>query len=145
MQPPQEVQGMQQGGYASAGPPPPQEGQPDQAQQFFESKVAEICAQMIEGVAPLFQVEPPEDPLVDLRREEIAVKAEDVERKKREGEERIGLDIERLNEQSRLVEERIDSSEDIAEMKDRTAQDRLDQQREFKLADLRRESNKRGF
>ena len=145
MQPPQGVQGMQQGGYASAGPPPPQQGQPDQSQQFFESKVAEICAQLIEGVAPLFQVEPPEDPLVDLRREEIAVKAEDVERKKREGEERIGLDIERLNEQSRLVEERIDSSEDIAEMKDRTAQDRLDQQREFKLADLRRESNKRGF
>ena len=110
-----------------------------------QSKVAQICAQMIEKIAPLFQVEPPEDPLVDLRREEISVKAEDVERKKREGEERIGLDIERLNEQSRLTEERIDSSEDIAEMKDRTAQDRLDQQREFKLADLRRESNKRGF
>ena len=113
-----------------------------QMKNLIDSKVAEICAQLIEQIAPSFAPQEPEDPLVALRREELAIKAEDVERKAEDADKRIALDRERLREQSRLTEEKIDSAEDIAGMKDKRTQERLEQQREFKMADMANKSMK---
>ena len=146
----QQVQQMPMGGMGGMPPQPgmappmnPQlEQMQMQMQNLIESKVAEICAQLIEQIAPSFAQQEPEDPLVDLRRQELAIKAEDVERKAEDADQRIALDRARLREQSRLTEEKIDSAEDIAGMKDKRTQERLDQQREFKMADMAEKSMK---
>ena len=111
-------------------------------QNLIESKVSEITSNLMEQIAPSFGPQQPDDPLVELRRHELAIKAEDVERKAEDADQRIALDRERLREQSRLTEEKINSSEDIAGMKDERTKERLDQQREFKMADMANKSMK---
>jgi hypothetical protein len=82
----------------------------------------------------------PEDPLVALRRQELDIKAGDLQRKQQEFGERQEIDIMKMNQDEDLTRERIDSSEDIATMRNETAQDRLEQQERFKAADLRKET-----
>ena len=74
--------------------------------------------------------------MIDLRREELDIKAADVERKAEEAEKRFGLDQERLDTQRELSEERNDIQVDIAEMKDQTAQDRLKLQQAVQMGNL---------
>ena len=146
----QQVQQMPMGGMGGMPPQPgmappmnPQLQQMQmQMQNLIESKVAEICAQLIEQIAPSFAQQEPNDPLVDLRRKELDIKEEDNDRKAKDADQRIALDRERLREQSRLTEERIDSAEDIAGMKDERTKERLDQQRELKMADMASKSMK---
>ena len=110
--------------------PPPQPGQPPnpmqmQMQAVMERKVAQISAQLIEQLAPSFGSGQDEDPLVELRREELDIKASDIERKRVEGQERLDLDKERLRQQTELTEDRIEAQMAVAEMRDQTAQDRI--------------------
>lgn len=110
--------------------PPPQPGQPPnpmqmQMQAVMERKVAQISAQLIEQLAPSFGSGEQEDPLVALRREELDIKASDIERKRIEGQERLDLDKERLRQQTELTEDRIEAQMSVAEMRDQTAQDRI--------------------
>ena len=110
--------------------PPPQPGQPPnpmqmQMQAVMERKVAQISAQLIEQLAPSFGSGQDEDPLVELRREELDIKASDIERKRVEGQERLDLDKEKLRQQTELTEDRIEAQMAVAEMRDQTAQDRI--------------------
>ena len=122
------------------GPPQQQNPQMQQMQQqmnaMMETKVAQITAQLVDQIAPAFEPKQPEDPLVGLRREELNIKAADVERKAEEAEKRFGIDQERINTQKELAEERIDTQLDIAEMKDQTAQDRLKLQQAIQMGNL---------
>ena len=143
----QQVQQLPMGGMPmQPGMAPPMNPQLEQMQMqmqnLIESKVSEITSNLMEQIAPSFGPQQPDDPLVELRRQELAIKAEDVERKAEDADQRIALDRERLREQSRLTEEKINSSEDIAGMKDERTKERLDQQREFKMADMANKSMK---
>ena len=74
-------------------PPNPQMQQMQmQMQAMMETKVAQITAQLVDQIAPAFAPKQDEDPLVGLRREELNIKAADVERKAEEAEKRFGLD-----------------------------------------------------
>jgi len=114
-------------------------------QVMLENKVAQITAQLVSQIAPAFEAKQDNDPLVDLRREELGIKAADVERKAMEAEKRFGLDQERLDTQRELTEERIDTQLDVAKMKDQTAQDRLDLQREIQMGNLAEKMTKNIF
>ena len=158
MQPPQGMPGMP--GMPPQGMPPqgmpPQPGQPpqqnpqmqqmqQQMQAMLENKVAQITAELVSQIAPSFEMQKPDDPLVELRREELEIKAADVERKAEEAEKRFGLDQERLDTQKELSEERIDTQTDIADMKNETAQDRLNLQREIQMGNLAEKMSKNFF
>jgi hypothetical protein len=114
-----------------------------QLQQQLMSQVATRVAQVIAELMAELNVNfaPPDntDPLVDLRREEIAVKAADVQRKAREFEDKQKYDIMDMEQRDEIARERLDVMEDIAEMRNDTAQDRLDQQEEFKKMDMEKE------
>ena len=142
----QQVQQLPMGMPMQPGMAPPMNPQLEQMQMqmqnLIESKVSEITSNLMEQIAPSFGPQQPDDPLVELRRQELAIKAEDVERKAEDADQRIALDRERLREQSRLTEEKINSSEDIAGMKDERTKERLDQQREFKMTDMANKSMK---
>ena len=127
-------------------PPNPQMQQMQmQMQAMMETKVAQITAQLVDQIAPAFAPKQDEDPLVGLRREELNIKAADVERKAEEANKRFGLDQERLDTQRELSEERNDIQVDIAKMKDQTAQDRLKLQQAVQMGNLAEKMTKNFF
>jgi len=106
------------------------------------NRVAQVIAELMAQLNINFAPPDPEDPLVDLRREEIAVKSADVQRKAREFEEKQKYDMVDMQQRDEIARERLDVMEDIAEMRNETAQDRLDQQEEFKKMDIEKEEGK---
>ena len=73
-------------------PPNPQMQQMQQQMQaVLETKVAQITAELVDQISPAFEPKQPEDPLIDLRREELDIKAADVERKAEEAENDLVL------------------------------------------------------
>ena len=106
------------------------------------NRVAQVIAELMAQLNINFAPPDPEDPLVDLRREEIAVKSADVQRKAREFEEKQKYDMVDMQQRDEIARERLDVMEDIAEMRNETAQDRLDQQEEFKKMDIEKEEDK---
>jgi hypothetical protein len=164
MQMQQQMQMMQQQQQQMPGPPgmpgmppqqmpgmPPQQPNPQmqqmqkQMQGMMETKVAQITAQLVDQIAPAFAPKQDEDPLVGLRREELNIKAADVERKAEEADKRLDLDQERIDTQRKLSEERNDIQVDIAEMKDQTAQDRLKLQQAVQMGNLAEKMTKNFF
>ena len=127
------------------GMPPQPNPQMQQMNAMIEAKVSQLTAQLVKQIAPAFEAKDDNDPLVGLRREELDIKAADVERKIMEAEKRFGLDKERMDTQQELAEERIDTQLDIAEMKDETAHDRLDLQREIQMGNLTEKMTKNMF
>ena len=140
---PMPPQGAMPGGMP--GMPPQPNPQMQQMNAMIEAKVSQLTAQLVKQIAPAFEAKDDNDPLVGLRREELDIKAADVERKIMEAEKRFGLDKERMDTQQELAEERIDTQLDIAEMKDETAQDRLDLQREIQMGNLTEKMTKNMF
>ena len=106
------------------------------------TRVAQVIAELMAQLNVNFAPPDPQDPLVDLRREEIAVKSADVQRKAREFEEKQKYDMVDMKQRDEIARERLDVVEDIAEMRNKTAQDRLDQQEEFKKMDIEKEEDK---
>ena len=144
--PPQQMPGMPGPPGMPPQPPNPQMQQMQQQMQaVLETKVAQITAELVDQISPAFEPKQPEDPLIDLRREELDIKAADVERKAEEAEKRFGLDQERLDTQKELSEERNDIQVDIAEMKDQTAQDRLKLQQAVQMGNLAEKMTKNFF
>ena len=79
---------------------------------------------------------PEEDPLVTIRKQELALKGQQLNQEQQQfmvREEQRQLDQSR---QDQIDRERIDTQRDIAVMKDETTKDRLDQQKELKLIDI---------
>ena len=121
-------------------PPEQQQQMQQQMMQQQQTQVATTIAELMEQINQRFLPPPPqEDPLIELRRQELEIKAGDLMRKQQEFGERQEIDIMKMEQDEDLTLERIDSSEDIAKMRNETAQDRLEQQERFKAADLRKE------
>ena len=133
MQMQQQMQIMQQ--QAMQDPAMQQQMQMMQQQMapILEDKVAQISSEILNDLAPQFSGQD-EDPLVELRREELGIKAADVERKAGEAQQRIDIEQERLDRNMDMAEDRLKTQVDIADMKNDTAQDRINLQREAQMA-----------
>ena len=129
----QQMQQMQQ--QAMQNPAMQQQLQQMQQQMapILEDKVAQISSEILSDLAPQFAVQN-EDPLVELRKEELDIKAADVDRKASEAQQRIDIEQERLDRNMDMAEDRLETQVDIADMKNDTAQDRLRLQREAQMA-----------
>ena len=127
-------------GGAPMGPPPP-----NPMQAMIESKVAQITADMLEKIAPIFEAEDTDDPLVELRREELDIKAKDVQRKAMEAQQRMEMDEDRIDKDYAMDQERMDLQADIADMKNKTAQDRLKLQESIQMANVAEKMTKNIF
>ena len=137
----QDPQMMQMQQQMMQAPPEQQQQMQQQMMQQQQKQVAITIAELMEQINQQFMPPPqPEDPLVALRRQELDIKAGDLQRKQQEFGERQKIDIMKMDQDEDLTLERIDSSEDIAKMRNETAQDRLEQQERFKAADLRKET-----
>jgi hypothetical protein len=109
-----------------------------QANDILAQFSAPIFAQLVEQYTTEVSDPSDEDPLVTIRRQELALKGQELAQEQiqfKEDQERKRNDSLRRDQIDR---ERIDTSEDIAVMKDETTRDRLEQQRQLKLMDLSR-------
>ena len=90
-----------------------------------EGRISEVIAQI---TAELMEsTESQEDPLVELRREELRLQEADLYRKAQEHSDKHTLDQKEASDRSNIARERIDSQEDIAEMRGRIAIQRMQQ------------------
>ncbi len=101
------------------------EQQQQQLMADAESRVSELIAQITTEVMEATGGD--EDPLVDLRRQELRIKEADLYRKALDDEERLKLDRLENTDRNKIARERIDSQEDIAEMRGEIAVAKLKQ------------------
>jgi hypothetical protein len=120
-----------------------QQASPAEAEQLIQQAgdilaqfSAPIMAQLIQEFSANVESPEDEDPLVSIRKQELALKGQELsmeqqqflqeeQRKAAEAQRRINVD-----------KERIDTMEDIAELRDNTARARLEQQARFKLMEM---------
>jgi hypothetical protein len=100
--------------------------------QFSSPIMTDLMSQFAQQVA----VPPSEDPLVEIRKQELALKGQELQQDKEQFAVKEQIRAEEKARQDQIDRERIDAQRDIARMRDGTAQDRLDQQKELKLIDL---------
>ena len=103
------------------------EQQQQQLMADAENRVSELIAQITTEV--MQAAEGDEDPLVDLRRQELRIKEADLYRKAMDDEERLKLDRLENTDRNKIAREKIDSQEDIAEMRGEIAVAKMKQDR----------------
>jgi hypothetical protein len=130
----QQLQVVQQ--QSMTNPMMQQQAQQMQQQMMLvvEDKVAQLTTQILQELAPQFAMPNQEDPLVGLRKDELDIKAADVDRKASEGQQRIDLERRRIDNQEDIGDERLAAQVAIADMKNDTAQDRIDVARQQQMA-----------
>ena len=107
-----------------------------QANDILAQFSAPIMSELMTQFSQQIGTPPEEDPLVTIRKQELALKGQQLNQEQQQfmvREEQRQLDQSR---QDQIDRERIDTQRDIAVMKDETTKDRLDQQKELKLIDI---------
>ena len=102
------------------------EQQQQQLMADAENRVSELIAQITAEVMAATSED--EDPLVELRRQELRIKEADLYRKAQDDVERLKLDRQENTDRNKIARERIDSQEDIAEMRGEIAVAKMDSQ-----------------
>ena len=100
--------------------------------QFSSPIMTELMQQFSQEVA----TPPQEDPLVAIRKQELALKGQELQQDREQFEMKEQMRAEEKMRQDRIDRERIATQMDIAKMKDDSTQDRLEQQKELKLIDI---------
>jgi len=100
--------------------------------QFSSPIMSELMQQFSQQVA----TPPQEDPLVAIRKQELALKGQELQQDREQFEVKEQMRAEEKMRQDRIDRERIATQLDIAKMKDDSTQDRLEQQKELKLIDI---------
>jgi hypothetical protein len=130
--PPQQMQMMQQ----QAQMMPPQPGQPpaDPMMQFkpqIDARAAELIAEMTEQLAQAVAPPPQSDPLVDIRNQELQLKAADMQRRQEEFESKQEFNREKERNDILIAQQRIDAQEKAIDERSRVAEERIQTQREI--------------
>ena len=129
--------------------PPEVQQSPEQMQMMMQQIkpqidqiAAVLIADMVESMAQA--VEPPQqsDPLVDIRNQELQLKAADMERKVSEFEAKQQMEREKERNSVLVDQQRIDVSEAALEDKTRIAEERIQTQRD--IASMNAMKNARG-
>ena len=105
-----------------------------QMQTIVEDKVAQTTVELLNELEEELQIGQEEDPLVDLRREELGLKDKDIDRKAQEAQQRIKLEGDRIDNNVDLGQDRLALQEQTANMKDDVARERIDLQRSAQMA-----------
>ena len=133
--PPEQMQMMQQ--QAQMAPPvqgPQGPMPPDPMMQFkpqIDARAAEIIAEMTEQLAQAVAPPPQSDPLVDIRNQELQLKAADLQRKQGEFDSKQEFDREKERNDVLIAQQRIDAQEKAIDERARVAEERIKTQRDI--------------
>ena len=132
--PPEQMQMMQQQAQMAASQQGPQGQAPDHMAQFkpqIDSLAAQIIADLTEELAQAVSAPETSDPLVDIRNQELQLKAADMQRKQSEFESKQEFQREQERNDVLTAQQRIDVSEAALADKTRIAEDRIQTQRDI--------------
>jgi hypothetical protein len=88
----------------------------EEIEKLVAEKIAIMTEEMVSEEQEMMQTLG-EDPLVDLKQQEINLRAQDIERKSLVDEAKIGIDEEKLRQDAKIAQDRINSQEDIAQLR----------------------------
>ena len=101
-----------------------------QTESAVAVKIAEITEQMVAEEQEMFD-EMGDDPLVQLKQQEIDIRKNEAELKAQQAGEKQGLEEKKMTQKDRLDRERMQSQEDIAQLKANVALDKAEGDRDM--------------
>ena len=115
-----------------------------QIESLVAMKIAEIIEQMVGEEQEMFD-NMGDDPLVDLKQQEIDLKKEDLELKAQVSGEKQAMEEKKLAQKDKIEKEKMESTEDIAQLKANVALDKAgkDRRSKEKVANARNNTRKR--
>ena len=115
-----------------------------QMQNDVQNRAAEIIGELTEKYAQTVSPASSEDPLVTIRKQELALRGQDIERKSEEFEKKQELEKEKERNQRLVDQQRIDISEEALNDKTRIAEERIQTQRDIANANNINRRNQSG-
>tara|TARA_R110002051_G_scaffold283603_1_gene345456 strand:- start:585 stop:3014 length:2430 start_codon:yes stop_codon:yes gene_type:complete len=88
----------------------------EQIEQQVAEKISVMTEEMVGEEQEMLQ-EMGDDPLVELKQQEIDIKEQDLQRKAAMDEGRLGIDQKKLSQDAKIAQDRMDSQEDIAQLR----------------------------
>ena len=79
-------------------------------------RIAEDTAEMVADEQEFLDSQG-SDPLIDLKQQEINLRAQDLERKSMVDQSKLGLEQQKLAQSAKISQDKIDSNEDIAQLR----------------------------
>tara|TARA_R110000796_G_scaffold48269_4_gene115817 strand:- start:1862 stop:4357 length:2496 start_codon:yes stop_codon:yes gene_type:complete len=135
--PPEALQQYQQLQQQAQQMPPAEAAQVvQQSSDLLAQFSSPIMSELMEQFSQQVSAPPQEDPLVAIRKQELALKGQELQQDKEQFQIKEEMRSEEKMRQDNIDRERIASQMDIARMKDDSTQDRLEQQKELKLIDI---------
>jgi hypothetical protein len=113
-------------------------------QTQIQNRAAEIIGELTEKYAQVLSPEGSEDPLVTIRKQELALRGQDIERKAQEFEKKQEFEEEKERNQRLVDQQRIDISEEALNDKTRIAEERIQTQRDIANANNINRRNQSG-
>lgn len=102
---------------------------PEEVAKMVAMQELELMNQLMPKITPQGQ-DPMNDPLVQIRMQELAVKQQDMQRKSIDDAAQIELEMNKMRQRAATDAARIESVEDIADQRDATNRERIDVQRQ---------------
>jgi hypothetical protein len=102
---------------------------PAQMEQLISMQMEKIMSEILPGLLPTGN-DPMNDPLVQIRMQELALKQEDLQRKKEDDQGQLLLELQKMQQRAATDAARIESQEDIAENRNDVNRERIDVQRQ---------------
>jgi len=107
-----------------------------QAQNLLAQFSSPIMTELVQQFTEQVSAPPEEDPLVTIRKQELALKGQQLSQEQDQFEVKERMRMEEKLRQDDIDMERIRAQRDIANLKDDTTRDRMDQQKQLKLIDI---------
>jgi hypothetical protein len=115
-----------------------------QMQEQIQNRAAEIIGELTEKYAQTLAPESGDDPLVEIRKQELSLKGADIDRKAEEFEKKQQFDREKERNQRLVDQQRIDISEESLDDKTRIAEERIEAQRDIAQLNAKTRRSKNG-
>ena len=98
---------------------------------------------MLEEEAEMIE-ERSQDPLVDLKQQEIDLREKDIQRKAMEEQQKLDFQKDKLGQNTDMQKEKIESQEDIAQLRANVNLEKMDKDVRNKKVDLKETEIRRG-
>ena len=102
---------------------------PAQMEQLISLQMEKVMAEILPGLLPAGN-DPMQDPLVQIRMQELAIKQQDLQRKTEEDQGDMMIELQKMQQQAASAAARIESSEEIADNRNDVNRERIQVQRD---------------
>ena len=102
---------------------------PAQMEQLISLQMEKVMADILPELMPTGN-DPMNDPLVQIRMQELALKQQDLQRKSEDDQGQMLLELQKMQQRAATDAARMESQEDIAEERNKVNRERIDVQRE---------------